>query len=194
MQRSSCYQSWEKNPTDVTSCRPISLLPVISKILEKLLLKRIYNDTHFQAWIPLHQFSFRKAHSTIQQFHRLTDIINKALDDQQYCSAVFLDVSQAFDKVWHQGLLLKIKQTLHPVYFNLLKLYLQNRYFVTTYNKETSPPISNALGCPPRKHVGSVIIYDINSRFPTIRRNNPQYLCGRHGHLHNSSRSYLSLC
>jgi len=87
-----------KNPTDVTSYRPISLLPVISKILEKLLLKRIYNDTHFQEWIPLHQFGFRKAHSTIQQCHRLTDIINKALDDQQYCSAVSLDVSQAFDK------------------------------------------------------------------------------------------------
>jgi hypothetical protein len=48
---------------------------------------------------------------------RLTDIINKALDDQQYCSAVFLDVSQAFDKVWHQGLLLKIKQTPPPSAF-----------------------------------------------------------------------------
>jgi hypothetical protein len=47
-----------KNPTDVASYRPISLLPVISKILEKLLLKRIYNDKHLQAWIPQHQFGF----------------------------------------------------------------------------------------------------------------------------------------
>jgi hypothetical protein len=127
-----------KNPTDVASYRPISLLPVISKILEKLLLKRIYNDTHSQAWIPTHQFGLRKAHSTIQQCHRLTDIINKALDNQQYCSAVFLDVSQAFDKVWHQGLLLKIKQTLPPGYFKLLQSYLQNRHLVATYNNETS--------------------------------------------------------
>jgi potassium voltage-gated channel Eag-related subfamily H protein 8 len=38
-----------KTPTDVTSYRPISLLPIISKILEKLLLKRLYNDKHFQS-------------------------------------------------------------------------------------------------------------------------------------------------
>ena len=100
----------------------------------------IYNDTHFQAWIPLHQFGFRKAHSTIQQCHRFTDIINKAQDDQQYCSTVFLDVSQAFDKLQHQGLLLQIKQTLPPEYLNLLTSYLQNRYFMTTHNNETSSP------------------------------------------------------
>jgi len=99
-----------KIPTDVASYRPISLLPVISKILEKLLLKRIYNETHLQVWIPQRQFGFRKAHSNIQQSHRLTDIKNKALEDQQYCSAVFLEVSQAFHKVWHQGLLLKFKK------------------------------------------------------------------------------------
>ena len=114
--------------------------------------------THFQAWIPLHQFGFRKAHSTIQQCHLLTDIINKALDDQQYCSAVFLDVSQAFDKVWRQGLLLKIKQTLPPVYFNLLKSYLQNRYFVT-YN-ETSPPFPMLSGVPHGSILG-LLLYTI---------------------------------
>jgi hypothetical protein len=97
-----------KTPADVASYRPISLLPVISKILAKILLKRIYIDTHPKTWIPMHQFGFRKAHSTIQR-HRLTDVINKALDDKYSCSTVFLDVSQAFDEVWHQGLLLKIK-------------------------------------------------------------------------------------
>jgi len=64
----------------------------------------------------------------------------QSIGDQQYCSAVFLDVSQAFNKAWHQGLLLKIKQTLLPVYFNFLKSYLQNRNFVKTYKNETSPP------------------------------------------------------
>jgi len=101
-----------KIPTDGISYRTISLLPIRSKFLEKLLLKTIYKDTHYQAWIPLHQFGFWKAHSTTQQCHRLTDIINKAFDEQLYCSAAFLDVSQAFDKVWQQGLLLQIKQTL----------------------------------------------------------------------------------
>jgi hypothetical protein len=112
----------------------------------------------FQPWIPLHQFGFRKADSTIQQCHLLTDIINKALDDQQYGSAVFLDVSQAFDKVWHHGLLLKIKQTLPPpVYFNLLKSNLQNSYFVTTYNNETSPPFPMLSGVPQGNNLGPLL-------------------------------------
>jgi hypothetical protein len=106
--------------------------------------------------INIHKFGFRKAHSTIQR-HRLTDIINKALDDQQYCSVVFLDVSQAFEKVWHQDLLLKIKQTLPPEYFKLLKSYLQNRYFVTTYNNTTSPPLPILSGVPQGSILGPLL-------------------------------------
>ena len=87
----------------------ISLLPTISKILEKLILKRINKESNPHDWIPNHQFGFRQAHSTIQKCHRVADTINKALENRQFCTAAFLDVSQAFDKVWHPGLLYKIK-------------------------------------------------------------------------------------
>jgi len=137
-----------KQPTEVSSYRPISLLSIISKILEKLLLHRLLSDTHSQDWIPFHQFGFRKAHSTIQQCHRLTTIINKTLEVHQYCSAVFLDISQAFDKVWHQRLLLKIQQTLPPNYFNILQSYLQTRQLVLTYNNSTSQPVHMLSGVP----------------------------------------------
>ena len=62
-----------KNPIDVTSYRPISLLPTNSKVLEKLILKRINKESNPQDWIPNHQFGFRQAHSTIQQCHRVAD-------------------------------------------------------------------------------------------------------------------------
>jgi hypothetical protein len=97
-----------KNPINVTSYRPISLLPTISKILEKLVLKRINKELNPQDWITNHQFGFRQAHSTIQQCHRVADTIDKALENRQFCTAGFLYVSQAFDKVWHPGLLYKI--------------------------------------------------------------------------------------
>ena len=110
-----------KNPMDVSSYRPISLLPTVSKFLERLILKKIYKDLNPQDWIPYHQFGFQKAHSTVQQCHWITDIINKTMENQNYCTAAILDVSQTFDKVWHPGLLFKIKKNLPSSYFNLLK-------------------------------------------------------------------------
>ena len=101
-----------KNPIDVTSYRPISLLPTISNVLEKLILKRNNKKSNPQDWIPNHQFGFRQTHFTIQQCHRVADTINKALENHQFCTAAFLDVSQAFDKVWRPGLLSKIKKIL----------------------------------------------------------------------------------
>jgi hypothetical protein len=159
----------EKNPTDVTSYRPISLLPIISKVLEKLILKRIYKDSNSQAWIPQHQFGFRKAHSTIQ-CHRIADAINKALEEQQYCSAVFLDVILAFDKVWHPGLMLKIKQNLPPGFYLLLNSYLQDRYFVTQLNNETSSRFPMLSGDPQGCILGPLLYTLYTADIPTSNK------------------------
>jgi len=92
-----------KDPKEVNSYRPINLLPIITKLLEKLFLSRIYPNFTTSHWIPHHQFAFCSAHSTIQQCHYITHAIVKASNDKEYCTSVFLDVSQAFDRVWHQN-------------------------------------------------------------------------------------------
>jgi hypothetical protein len=113
-----------KSPYALQSYRPISLLPVVSKVFEKLLLPRILPLVATNNLIPDHQFGFRKLHSTINQTHRVVQRIHTALDSKQYCSTAFLDISQAFDKVWHAGLLYKLRQALPLNYFLLLKSYL----------------------------------------------------------------------
>ena len=72
-----------KAPTEVTSYRPISLLPVISKIFERIFLARlkpIIEDKHL---IPNHQFGFREQHSTIDQIHRITNVIENSLEEKK---------------------------------------------------------------------------------------------------------------
>jgi len=117
-------------PPDISSSfRPISLLPFFSKILERLILKRILPYISSSSILPNTQFGFRTAHSTIHQLHRLVDAISFSLEKKSYCSCVFLDISQAFDRVWHEGLLYKIKPIFHPTYYLLIKSYLTDRYF-----------------------------------------------------------------
>jgi hypothetical protein len=79
--------------------RPISLLPIVSKVFEKLPLKTLLPVFENNRLIPNHEFGFTQRHSTIKQTHRIVSRINEALENKQYCSAAFLDISQAFDKV-----------------------------------------------------------------------------------------------
>jgi hypothetical protein len=60
----------EKPPTEVTSCRPISLLPIMATVSERLLLSRTAEAVPLNKLIPPHQFGFRENHSTAQQCHR----------------------------------------------------------------------------------------------------------------------------
>ncbi len=118
-----------KPPSELASYRPISLLPVMSKLFERLLLKRIKPEIEKSGAVPSHQFGFREKHSTIDQVHRITDLIEKSLEERKICSAIFLDIAQAFDKVWLDGLIFKLEKTLPFEYCELLKSYLKRRYF-----------------------------------------------------------------
>jgi len=84
---------------DVSSYRPISLLPLSSKLLEKLQLQRLRHDVDLSALLPNYQFGFRDGHSPIHQTHRIVHEIAKSLEEKRLCTAVFLDVTQAFDSL-----------------------------------------------------------------------------------------------
>jgi len=97
-----------KPAEDVKSYRPISLLPILSKVSEKLFITRIQPIFQSTQIIRDHQFGIRRKHSTIEQVQCITNLIHRAIENKQYCTAAFLDISQAFDKVWHEGLLYKL--------------------------------------------------------------------------------------
>lgn len=118
-----------KPTDDVASYRPISLLSVIAKIFEKLIRDRLKPIITERNIIPNHQFGFRDNHSTIDQVHRISEFIESAYEEKKTCAAVFLDVSQAFDKVWHDGLNYKLRNMLPTAFSDLLQSYLSDRTF-----------------------------------------------------------------
>jgi len=68
-------------------------------------------------------------HGTIGLVNRITSEIRNAFEKREYCTAIFIDVSQAFDRVWLEGLMYKIKRMLPYSTHVLLESYLYDRKF-----------------------------------------------------------------
>lgn len=147
--------------------RPISLLPVISKLFERLFLARI--APFLEGFIRPEQFGFRRGHSTT---HQLVRLLNMLVDNHNInlCSvAVLLDVSKAFDRVWHEGLLLKLSESPLPTSaVHLLKSYLEGRRFQTCVEGELSVSRPVGAGVPQGSVLGPVLYLIYTNDFPTI--------------------------
>ena len=114
----------------IKNYRPIPLLPVCSKILERFIFNNLYNYLDENNLITKNQSGFRPGDSTTNQLLYLVDEIHQAFDNNESFEvrAVFLDISKAFDKVWHDGIIFKLEQ--NGISGSLLKLfnnYLRNR-------------------------------------------------------------------
>jgi hypothetical protein len=130
-----------------SSYRPISLLPIISKIFEEAVLKRLRAILEENQILPDHQFGFRQKHSTIEKVHRITEII-KVLEKKLYSSAAPLDITQAFDKLWHPGLLFKISKILPNADYRILKSYLTGTSFQVKFKGEITTLRKTEAGVP----------------------------------------------
>ena len=116
------------NKSDKTNYRPISLLSNTSKILEKIVYKRLYEFLTDNNLLTEQNSGFKKNDSTINQLLKIVHQIYQDINDGKDTCMVFLDVSKAFDKVWHEGLLFKIRQMgITGSLFDWLKSYISAR-------------------------------------------------------------------
>jgi hypothetical protein len=98
------------DPALPSNYRPISLLNTIEKVFERIIFKHIFNffrDTNF--FSPC-QSGFLPGDSTVNQLTFLYNTFCKALDNGLEVRVIFFDISKAFDKVWHRGLIYKLEQ------------------------------------------------------------------------------------
>jgi len=80
----------DKHPEQPSSYWPISLLLVLVKILEKVILERITIIAQLNNSIPNFQFGFHSFHATTHQLHRVVDTTSTAIETKKYCAGVLL--------------------------------------------------------------------------------------------------------
>lgn len=123
----------KKGPkNDIKNYRPIGNVPALSKLLEKLINKKIQPFFEESSAIPDYQHGFRPSKSTGSLLDNFANFINMNLDGKKYVVIVFIDLVKAFDTLEHHILLEKLENNgIGNKIFELIKNYLSNRYQVT---------------------------------------------------------------
>ena len=116
-------------------------MPIFGKIFEKIIFNNIYNFFFEQKLLNPNQFGFFLPDSCTNQLLAITHEIFETFDCNPSLEvrSVFLDISKAFDKVWHEGLLYKLKSMgISGELYNLLENYLLGRFQRVVLNGQAS--------------------------------------------------------
>ena len=116
------------NPELPSNYRPISLLPVFSKIFEKLMYRRLYKFLEINKVLYSLQFGFQENHSIDHALVSMTEAIRNILDNKRLGCGIFIDLQKAFDTVNHRILLSKMEHYgICGCALDWFKSYLSNR-------------------------------------------------------------------
>ena len=129
------------------------VLPTVSKVLEKIVLKRIQKHLHDNSLIGDQQFitSVSTSDQLLDLYHKMVS----ALDDQKTNKLLFLDVARTFDKVWRRGLLYKIwKMDIRRELYIWLEDYLRNRSQRVRVGNSLSDWLPVKAGVPQGRQLG----------------------------------------
>lgn len=153
-----------KDPVMTSSYRPISLLPALGKVFERIIYNRLLK--HFNK-IPDEQFGFMPSRSTTGQLTRIIEFIGEGLHKNLTSAVLMLDVAKAFDRVYHKGLIYKlIELQIEDILIHLLHSYLQHRSFVVRYGKHHSSPRCIEAGVPQGSILGPILYLFYTQDFP----------------------------
>ena len=140
----------KSGPTDITdNYRPISVLPLFSKVFEKLTLRRMNSFIKRHNLLTPSQFGFREGCSTTNAIIKLLTHVVEAFHKKLYSACFFLDLRKAFDTINHNILLLKMEHYgFRGQCYRFLKSYYQNRKQFVQLNGHTSSTMPVVNGVP----------------------------------------------
>ena len=158
-----------ESPMLLNNYRPVSVLPVFSKILERLMYNRLLSFINKHNLLYKLQFGFREKHGTDTALIILIDKIMSAINEDEIVLGVFLDLSKAFDTVNHKILLMKMyKYGIRGVALSWFESYLSNRNQYVSFSNHNSESMLISCGVPQGSILGPLLFLLYVNDMPNV--------------------------
>ena len=147
------------DPNELKNYRPVSNLPFLSKILEKIVLSQLLSHlNHYKLLSPV-QSAYRPHHSTETALLRMVNDILAALDQGKIATLALMDLSAAFDTIDHEILIQRLCNVfgLRDTVLSFIKSYLSNREQVVAVADCKSDPSYLKFGVPQGSVLGPIL-------------------------------------
>ena len=162
----------KEDVNDIGNYRPISLLPVLSKLFEKSAANQLIKYLEENNLISPSQHAYRKGHGTTTCLAELLNQVHKIVDQKKCCAIVSLDLSKAFDSINHDLLLNKLqKLKLSGSTLKWIKSYLTKRHQKTKFEKFVSTSSEVKSGVPQGSIIGPLLFLTFTNDLPSVFHN-----------------------